>query len=137
MKEVDVVLAEDTRTSKKLFSHKIEILKNIKIKNKNLSSDIKLNILSEISGSNNISLKTKINNASINSKEIKKNDIFFAIKGKNKDGNLFVNEAFKRGASIAIVNKLKKTNKQISVENTLKFLTKASSLLEKILQVKL
>ena len=120
---------QDYGTSKKLFSDRIEILKNIKIKNKNLSSDIKLNILSEISGSNNISLKTKINNASINSKEIKKNDIFFAIKGKNKDGNLFVNEAFKRGASIAIVNKLKKTNKQISVENTLKFLTKASSLL--------
>ena len=73
-----------------------EILKNIIIKNKTLSSNIKLNILKELSNSNNISSKLKINNASINSKEIKKNDIFFAIKGKNKDGNLFIKEAFKK-----------------------------------------
>ena len=44
--------------------------------------------------SKSVSLKTKINNASINSKEIKKNDIFFAIKGKKNDGNLFVKEAY-------------------------------------------
>ena len=93
----------------KFFSDKKEILKVIKTKNKNLSSNIKLNILKELSKSNNISLKTKTNNASINSKEIKKNDIFFAIKGKNKNGNLFIKEAFKKGASLAIVN-LKKKN---------------------------
>ena len=93
----------------KFFSDKKEILKVIKTKNKNLSPNIKLNILKELSKSNNISLKTKTNNASINSKEIKKNDIFFAIKGKNKNGNLFIKEAFKKGASLAIVN-LKKKN---------------------------
>ena len=80
-------------------------------------------------GSNNISLKTRINNASINSKEIKKNDIFFAIKGKNKNGNLFVKDAFRRGASLAIVNKSKKEPKQIKVKDTLKFLTESSTLL--------
>ena len=67
--------------------------------------------------------------ARINSKEIKKNDIFFAIKGKNKNGNLFIQEAFKKGASLAIVNNPKKLHKQIRVKDTLKFLTKSSSLL--------
>jgi MurE/MurF fusion protein len=120
---------QDYGKNKKLFSDKKEILNSIKIKNQNLSNNIKLNILNEISGSNNISLKTKINNASINSKEIKKNDIFFAIKGKNKNGNLFIKEAFKRGASLAVVNSSKIKNKQIKVKDTLKFLTKSSSLL--------
>ncbi len=113
----------------KFFSDKKEILKVIKTKNKNLSPNIKLNILKELSKSNNISLKTKTNNASINSKEIKKNDIFFAIKGKNKNGNLFIKEAFKKGASLAIVNLKKKKPKQIRVKNTLKFLTNSSSVL--------
>jgi len=113
----------------RLFSDKKEILKNIKIKNKNLFSDIKLNILKETSNSKNISLKTKIKKASINSREIKKKDIFFAIKGKNRDGNLFVKEAFKRGASLAVVNGSKKKPKEIKVKNTLRFLTEVSSIL--------
>ena len=114
---------------KKLFSDKKNILESIKVKNKYLFNDLKLNILKELSGSKNISLKTKINNASINSKEIKKNDLFFAIKGKNRNGNSFVREAFKKGASLAVVNKQKKIFNQIKVKDTLKFLTDASVLL--------
>ena len=67
---------QDYGKIKKLFSDKKEILNSIKKKNKNLSENIKLNIINEISKTNNISLKTKINNASINSKEIRKHDIF-------------------------------------------------------------
>ena len=119
---------QDYGKNKKLFSDKKEILKSIIIKNKNLSSNIKLNILAELSSVNNISLKTKINNASINSKEIRKNDIFFAIKGKNKDGNLFIKEAIKNGASLVITDKLKDDKNQIRVKDTLKFLTEASSI---------
>ena len=122
-------VTQDYGKTKKFFSDKKEILKNIKIKDKNLSKDIKLNILKELSGSNKIFLKTKIKNASINSKEIKKNDIFFAIKGKNRDGNLFIKEAFKKGASLAVTSKLNESPKRIKVENTLKFLTQSSSLL--------
>ena len=117
---------QDYGRSKRLFSDKKEILKNIKKKNKNLSRNIKLNILNELSSSSNISLKTKIKNASINSKEIKKNDIFFAIKGKKRDGNLFVKDAFKGGASLAVVSRFKNAPKQIKVKNTLEFLTKTS-----------
>ena len=114
---------------KKLFSDEEEILKNIKIKNKTLSSNLKLNILKELSGSKNIPSKLEINNSSINSKEISKNDIFFAIKGKNNDGNLFIKEAFKNGASLAITDKLQNNKNCLRVKNTLKFLTDASSIL--------
>ena len=128
---------QDYGNYKKLFSDKKEILKNIKIKNKKLYNNIKLNILKEISNSDNIPFKTKINKASINSKEIRRNDVFFAIKGKKNDGNLYIKEAFKRGASLAIINKSEKKPKQIKVKNTLKFLTKASSLLRENSQSKI
>ena len=128
---------QEYKKNKKLFSDQKEILKNIKIKNKTLSKDLKLNILKELSNSNNISSKLKIKDASINSKEIKKNDIFFAIKGQNKDGNLFSKEAFAKGASLSIVNNQKKSKKKIVVKDTLKFLTKASSILRENLSSKI
>jgi len=121
---------QDYGNFKNFFSDKKYILKNIKQKNKHLSKDLKLNILKEESHQNHFSLKTKLKNASINSKEIKKNDIFFAIKGKRKDGNQYLREVFNKKASLAIVNKidkLEKKSKQIKVKNTLNFLTKTSS----------
>ncbi len=120
---------QEYKKIKKIFSDQQQILKNIRIKNKILSSSLKLNILKELSNSKNISSKLKIKNASINSKEVKKDNIFFAIKGKKKDGNLFIKEAFAKGASLAIVNGQKKSRKKIVVKNTLKFLTEASTIL--------
>jgi MurE/MurF fusion protein len=120
---------QEYKKTKKLFSDKAHILKNIINKNKKLSNNIKINILKELANTNNISSKLEINKASINSKEIKKNNVFFAIKGKNKNGNLFVEEALSKGASLAIVNDKKESKKKIVVKNTLKFLTEASSIL--------
>jgi MurE/MurF fusion protein len=123
---------QDYGKIKKFFSDKAIILKNIKSRNKNLSSNLKLNIIREKNNRNNFPINIKVNQASINSKEIKKNDIFFAIKGKNKDGNLFIKEAFNKGASLAIVNKINQSSnilKQIKVQNTLKFLTETSSII--------
>ncbi|MDB4246760.1 UDP-N-acetylmuramoyl-L-alanyl-D-glutamate--2,6-diaminopimelate ligase, partial [Candidatus Pelagibacter sp.] len=111
------------------FSDRLEILKNIKLKNEILSTNLKINILKEVSNSPQISPNIKINNASINSKSINKNDIFFAIKGNNKDGNLYVNEAFQNGASLVIANNQKKSKKKIIVADTLQLLTEASSIL--------
>ncbi|MDC1338303.1 bifunctional UDP-N-acetylmuramoyl-L-alanyl-D-glutamate--2,6-diaminopimelate ligase MurE/UDP-N-acetylmuramoyl-tripeptide--D-alanyl-D-alanine ligase MurF [Pelagibacteraceae bacterium] len=119
------------------FSDTLEILKNIKLKNKILSTNLKINILKEISNSPQINPKIKINNASINSKTINKNDIFFAIKGNNKDGNLYVNEAFQNGASLIIANNQKKSKKKIIVDNTLQLLTDASSQIRKNLSSKI
>ena len=128
---------QEYKKIKKIFSDQEEILKNIKIKNKTLSNNLKLNILKELSNSTNISSKLVIENASINSKEIKKNNVFFALRGKNKDGNLFVKEAFVKGASLAIVNNQKKSKKKIVVKDTLKFLTEASSILRENLSSKI
>ena len=61
------------------------------------------------------------NGVSINSKTIKKNNLFFAIQGKNNDGHNFVREAIKKGAIKAIVSKKKiqiPKNKIIKVKNT-------------------
>ena len=120
---------QDYGKFKKFFSDKDCIIKSIKKKNKILKNDLKFNILKETSQNKHLLIKTKIRKASINSKEIKKNDVFFAIKGKNKDGNKFVNEAFKKGACLAVVNKINKSEKkykQIKVKNSLNFLTKNS-----------
>tara|TARA_B100000579_G_scaffold58262_1_gene41817 strand:+ start:2892 stop:5735 length:2844 start_codon:yes stop_codon:yes gene_type:complete len=112
---------------KKYFSDKNCILKSIKEQNKKLNKNWKINIIEE-------KLKTKlndkiiINNASINSKEVKKNNIFFGIKGKKIDGNKFANEAIKNGASVSIVDKNygTKINNKIKVKNTLNFFTECS-----------
>ena len=57
--------------------------------------------------------------AAIDSKQVKKSNIFFALKGKNTDGHHYLNEAFKNGASLAIVEKIQRKIKhpQIKVHN--------------------
>ena len=123
---------QDYGKFKNFFSDKNCILRSIKKKNKILKNDFKFNILKEVSKNKNLLIKAKIKKASINSKEIKKNDIFFAIKGKNKDGNNFISEAFKNGACLAVVNKINKSgkkNNQIKVKNSLNFLTKTSEII--------
>jgi murE/murF fusion protein len=122
---------QDYGNSKIFFSDRKYILQFIKKKNNKLSQNFKLNILREECDKSYFSRKINIKNASINSKEIKKDDIFFAIKGKKKDGNSFLNEAFKKQASLAVINKFnnsEKKNKQIKVKDTLKFLSKASKI---------
>ena len=47
---------------------------------------------------------------SIDSRSIKKNSIFFAIKGENFDGHSFVKEAVKKGAAAVVINKRKLRN---------------------------
>ena len=58
---------------------------------------------------------------SINSKTIKKNELFFSIKGKNEDGHRYVKEAIKKGAIRSVtskkINKIP-LNKIIRVKNT-------------------
>ena len=130
---------QDYGGKKFFFSDQKIILKSIKIKNRSLSNNLKLNIIKEESGSK-ISNKLAVKKICINSKMVKKNDIFFAIKGKRVDGNKFVSEAIKRKSSLAIVNKIdKKTikSKQIKVKNTLSFLTKCSSIFRENINAKI
>ena len=119
--------------TKKIFSDKKCILKNIKLKNKFLNKDWKVNIIREKFKNTKLKNIKKINKASINSKEIKKNDIFFGITGKRLNGNKFADDAIKKKAALAIIEKNygKKNIKKIKVENTLKFLSEFSYLIRK------
>ena len=66
---------------KKYFSDKNCIKKYIKQKNKTLNKNWKSNIISEVT-KKKIGKNIKIYKASIDSRKIKKNNIFFGIKGK-------------------------------------------------------
>ena len=113
---------------KKYFSDKDCILKSIKEKNRKLSKNWKTNIIEE-KLENKINNKIIINKACINSKEVKKNNIFIGIRGKKIDGNKFANEAIKKGASVSIVDKHygTKVKKKIKVKNTLNFFTECAA----------
>ena len=71
-----------------------------------------------------------IKSISTDTRSIKKNSLFIAIKGKNFDGNDFVEEAITKGALYAIADKKKyenqKNKKIIYVKNTVKALKKIS-----------
>lgn len=70
------------------------------------------------------------NLVSIDTRSIKVNDIFFAIKGPNFDGNKFALQAIKNGASYVVSDNLdisKKSDKIIYVENSIKALQKLAN----------
>ena len=71
---------------------------------------------------NNNNLKNvNYEGVSINTKTIKKNNLFFAIRGKNTDGHKFIEEAFRKGAIKSVINKKTKKfsgGKFIKVKNT-------------------
>ncbi|WP_435095987.1 UDP-N-acetylmuramoyl-L-alanyl-D-glutamate--2,6-diaminopimelate ligase [Candidatus Pelagibacter bacterium nBUS_27] len=131
---------QEIGVKKIFFSDKKIILNAIKIKNLALSNNLKINILNELNGVKKLSNKITLEKARINSREIKKDDIFFAIKGKKNDGNKFICEAFQKKASIAVVNKIEKKvniSGQIKVKDTLKFLTKSSKLYRENIKTKI
>ena len=72
------------KVKKVFFSDKKIILNAIKIKNTNLVNDLKLNIIKELSGYKKFLSVSSFKKVRINSQEVKKNDIFFAIKGKKR-----------------------------------------------------
>ena len=131
---------QDFGDRKIFFSDKKIILNSIKIKNSALSGNLKLNIVKELSKDKKISAKLTIRHARINSKEIKKEDIFFAIKGRKNNGNKFVAQAFRKKASLAIVNKINKKSNitcQIKVNDSLKFLTESSKIFRQNINTKI
>tara|TARA_A100001011_G_scaffold70831_2_gene72478 strand:- start:1518 stop:4277 length:2760 start_codon:yes stop_codon:yes gene_type:complete len=108
------------------------IVKNIKFKKNN--SKIKINKEQNNSLLNKI-VKSKLNKSflgvSIDSKSVKKGNLFIAIKGKNNDGHNYLREAFSKGASNCVVSKkfykISK-NKIIKVSHTYNFLKKLAIL---------
>ena len=72
----------------------------------------------------------KFNNLVTDSRKVKKNNLFLAIKGEKNDGNEFISQAFKKGASLVVSSKSKKKykNKFIKVNNEISFLNKFAAL---------
>ena len=63
--------------------------------------------------------KIKVKGLAINSKKVKKDFIFFAIKGYKSNGEKFIREAIKRGASVIICSKnCKYKSKSVAVLKT-------------------
>ena len=119
---------QDYLGKKNFFSDRNEIINSINFKNKNLFKDKRLNIIQE--KTKLFPKNLKFNNASINSKELSKNDVFFAIKGKKHDGSNFLDEALKKKSSLVITNKLNQNlslTKQIKVKDTLNFLIECAT----------
>ncbi len=125
---------QDIGVKKIFFSDRKVILNAIKNKNKHLSDNLKLNIVKEATKIKKLPTSITLKTARINSKEVTKNDIFFAIKGKKNDGNKYVAQSFNRKASLAVVNRFQNNlnkSRQIKVKNTLKFLTDTSKTFRK------
>ena len=109
-----------------------EIVKNInnkkiQFKKKNYNKTFNAEIIKDLVKKN----KLRFEGVSINSKKIKKGNLFIAIKGKNHDGHIFAREALKNKANYCVVqkniNKLDK-NKIIKYPNTNNFLNKLAAL---------
>ena len=131
---------QDIGNKKIYFSDRKIIIDAIKAKNTNLSDNLKLNVIKEVAGVQKFSSTISIKQARINSKEVCKNDVFFAIKGKKNDGNKYVTESFKRKASLVVVNTIQnklKSRRQIKVKNTLKFLIDVSKTFRKVIDTKI
>ena len=97
-----------------------KIKTNFKIFNKK-KENFRLNSLAlkSILGKNN---SLKFNGFSIDTRTIKKDNLFLALKGKKYDGNKFISVALKKGAG-CVISTLKNNNRKIlKVKNTISFL---------------
>ncbi len=113
------------------FSDKKEINKIIKNKKFYFSKNYFQSFLFKKNFPNSNIKNINFNGVSINTKTLKKNDLFFAIKGQKTDGHKFINEAIKKGASQVIVSKrIKKINnkKVTKTKNTFSSLNNLAKL---------
>ncbi len=126
---------------RKIFFSDRKVISNaINIKNSFFVNNLKWNIIKELSGFKKLLINLPLGKARINSKEVKKNDIFFAIKGKKQDGNKFVKQSLRNKASLAVVSRVQKNldiRRQLKVRNSLKFLTNISKIFRGILDTKI
>ena len=101
--------------------------KKIKFKKTNYNKIFNAEIIKKLTKKNKLGFE----GVSINSKKIKKGNLFIAIKGKNYNGNVFAKEALTNKANYCVVqkniNKLDK-NKLIKHPNTKIFLNKLAVL---------
>ena len=111
------------------------IIKNLKYNKRLISKDEQISLFNSKILNEIIRNKTRyhFNGLAIDSRDTKKGNIFLAIKGKNKDGNLFIANALKKGAEFIISSKrnTRYKNKIIKVSNPISFLNKFAALKRK------
>tara|TARA_A100001015_G_scaffold318054_1_gene436736 strand:- start:7956 stop:10715 length:2760 start_codon:yes stop_codon:yes gene_type:complete len=132
-----ILVAGKGHEEKQVYKNKInyisdkKIINKLKIKKKKFNK-LRLNfeqnmlILKKLLG---ITKEFKVNGLSIDTRNIKKNNLFLAIKGKNNDGNKFVSNAIKKGAGCVVSSLNEKNNyKIIKISKPIIFLEKFAKL---------
>ena len=127
-----VLIAGKGHEDKQIYKNKIfytsdkKIVKNLKFKKKILNKKEQnyfqnKSILKNILG--NIDIKN-FKGLSVDSRTVKKGNLFLTIKGKNNDGNKFIPEALKKGARYIVSSKVlrKYSKKTLKVKNEILFL---------------
>ena len=123
--------AEQIYKNKTLLISDKQIIKKLRIKLKKISNDIQnfiqnKKIIKEITKKK---ITKNFHGLSIDTRVVKKNNLFLTIKGKNNDGIKFISKALKKGAKYIITSKNTKRHKSktIKVDNEIKFLNEFAS----------
>ncbi len=127
-----ILVAGKGHESKQIYKNKVifisdkKIIKQLRVKLKKISyreQDFSQNkkIFNEIKNKTNIE---NFQGLAIDSRLVKKNNLFLTIKGKNKDGKNFIHKVIKKGVKYIVSSKkIKKyNNKIIKVSDEIKFL---------------
>ena len=129
-----ILIAGKGHEEQQIYKNKIlkisdkQIIKKIKIKKKAFDSKSQNFLLNRkifkkvLGNSRNISF----NGISIDTRSIKKNNLFLAIKGQKRDGNNYIKEAIRKGAGCVLTSlkKVSKNKKIIKIQNPMVFLNK-------------
>ena len=142
-----ILIAGKGHEEEQIYKNKVikisdkKILKKINLRNKTLNKLETLffqnnNVINKILGKK----KLKFNGISIDTRTIKKNNLFLGIKGKKFDGNNFVFDALKKGAGCVVSSskiKKKKSKKILFVKDSIYFLNEFARLKRKLSSAKI
>ncbi len=126
-----ILVAGKGHEDQQIYKNKIihisdkEIIRNLKLNRKKLSNpSINFEQNKEIIKKFKKKSIKNFHGLSIDTRTLKKNNIFLTIKGKNNDGVKFVSEALKKGAKYIVSSSNIKKNKSkiIKVDNEVRFL---------------
>ena len=136
-----ILVAGKGHEEKQVYKDKINYISDKKIINKLKIKKEKFNKLKLNFEQNKLILNKllsikknfKVNGLSIDTRIIKKNNLFLAIKGKNNDGNKFILNAIKKGAGCVVSSCNYKNNKKIiKINNPISFLEGFAKLKRKL-----
>ena len=127
-----ILIAGKGHEEKQIYKNKIKVISDKKIIKKIKKKDLNSKNLKDNFFQNNLilnkilkkNLKINFDGFSIDTRSLKKDDLFLAIKGKKNDGNKFISEALKHkaGCVVTSIRKKKKNRKIIKVKNSISFL---------------